>query len=635
MPFPREIFLDEETENDLRAYLDRELGNHYMERGGHMDDLLRWQSDYWAQPTNERAIFPFDGAATIVIPLSAIAIEAIHARTMMQMFSLPQFVSAHPISNEFDQLDKPIEKFLDRELLEVMKIRQPLGDCFLSAEKFGTMVGKVGYERATKTAVRALPNGNEVEFDVIVKDGAVFDPVHLSRFMMPNYVQDPQMSPWVGEEHTATPYEIRQMELSGKFREGTIIDEDPDDPEKLSKLSRWNRGYPIESTGNKFDRSQDKLEDVVPSFPDTLTWHEVWLGFDVDKTGRDKEIVVHYHKESGTFMSIRYNWNYDLKRPYRVGQYFPLEQRWRGVGICKQNEQFQREVTIQHRQRIDNATLANTRMLVLSKLSDYGPNEPIFPGKMWFVDNVKDHISTLQMGEVYPSSYNNEQATLIYSQQRTGANETMLGMPQVGTPGTATSDLARIQEGNKRFDFWYSNAHQFTDQIINDTACVIQQFGPRQIQYFDTAEHGALIKAYFQMPEELISKGLLIQLKTSSQNYNRILDRQNWQQIAAFLNQYYVGVSQIAQFSGDQVLMQAIQKKAVIGATEAMRQILDSFDIRNIDRIILSEIEDNIRNATTGNVNPNGTVAGGNTGPDGISAPTGMDLINKILPPPQ
>jgi hypothetical protein len=45
-----------------------------------------------------------------------------------------------------------------------------------------------------------------------------------------------------------------------------------------------------------------------------------------------------------------------------------------------------------------------------------------FPGKMWFVDN-KDDIDTMQMGEIYPSAYNNESATLQYHQQRSGINE--------------------------------------------------------------------------------------------------------------------------------------------------------------------------------------------------------------------
>lgn len=629
--YPREIYLDTDTEERLASYLETELANHYMERGGHVDDLMRWQKDYWAKPTTEQATFPFTGAATIVIPLSAIAVEAVHARSMMTLAALPQLVTAIAVSPEWDQAVRPLELFLDHELLNEMRIRKPLGDCFLEATKFGTMIGKTGYEKITKTAIRAIGEVEE-EFDVIVKDGATFDCVPDSRFLMPYSSKDPNSSPWVGEEHTASTYHVMNLERGGMFRSGTVIDEEgaDEDIEKQSKLGAYIRRQAnigsIESGGRKFDDNQSKLDNTEPIWPNTLDWLELWLSFDIDLSGIEKEIVVHYHRESKTFMSIRYNWHTDLRRPYRTNVYFPVEHRWRGIGICKQNEQFQREVTTQHRQRLDNATLANMRMIVVSKLSGYGPKEPVFPGKMWFVDDMT-HIDTLQMGEIYPSAYNNEQATLIYSQQRTGVNEVTLGMPQVGTPGTATSDLARIQEGNKKSDFIYANFKEFTSDIIVDTASNIQQFGPRRIDYFDHAENGQLVKKFFDMPAELINSGILLQLKVAGQQQNKVLDRQNWTQQAALLQQYYVGLLQLAQPLGDENILKLITMKGMGAATEAMRQILESFDTRNVDRIIVRELEAIIQNG----LSELGAQQGGDSGPAGIGSAAPMGDAAQIV----
>jgi hypothetical protein len=461
--YPREIYLEPDREDALISFLETELFNHYAERGPHLDDLMRWQKDYWATPTTKQATFPFTGAATIIIPLSAIAIEAIHSRTMTTAFGIPQFVSAQAVSGDWDNATRPVERFMDRELLVEMKARRAFGDCFLEAEKFGTMIGKTGYEKIIKTAVRSIGDTEE-EFDVTIKDGATFDPVSDARFLMPLSSKDPQTAPWCGEEHTESAYQVMLMESSGMFRPKTIIDGPAEnDPADWSKLKAWvNSGMGdanILVEGKKFQQNQEDLEHTKPTFPHTIDWQEIWCGFDVDGSRKPKEIVVHFHRESRTIMSVRYNWHSDLRRPYRVNVYFPIEHRWRGIGICKKNEQFQREVTTQHRQRLDNATLANMRMLKVHKLSGYGPREPIFPGKMWFVDDMS-HVETFQLGEIYPSSIPERASyTAIYSQQRTGVNETTLGMPQVGTPGTATSDLARIQEGNKKFDFVYAN-HQ-------------------------------------------------------------------------------------------------------------------------------------------------------------------------------
>jgi hypothetical protein len=629
MPYPRELNLDQETEDRLITYLEDELGNHYAERSSHVEDLQRYQRDYWAKPTSEVATFPFRNAATIIIPLSAIAVEAVHARTMTTIFALDQLVSAKAIAADWEQAERAVERHLNYELMTQMRIRQPLGDCFLEAEKFGTMIGKVGYIKEEKWAVREV-GGIEQDFRVVTKDGAQFDCVPDSRFLMSYAYKNPQTAPWCGEEHEASPYEVMMLEQSGLFRPGTILGKD-------AKLRTWavqsNVGT-SQTGGRDFDDTQRKLENTEAFWPKRIDWIEVNLAFNIiapvggvtDQTFTNLEtlpyeLVVHYHRPSRTLMSCRYNWNYDLRRPYRVGQYFPVEHRWRGIGICKQNEQFQKEITTQHRQRIDNGTLANMRMLKIHKMSGYSANEPIFPGKMWFVDSM-DHIESFQMGEIYPSGYQNENASLVYSQQRTGANDVMLGMPQVGTPGTATSDMARIQEGTKKYDFIYSNFKTFTTDIITDVACTIQQFGPHRVEYYDLVENGQYVKQFYDMPELDIRNGLLISLKAAGQNQNKVLDRQNAQQIAQYTQQYYTGLLQLAQFTQNPKVIALIVTKGMSASTEVFRQILDGFDMRNIDRVVVKELEAAVNEALT---NYAGPVTTGSGSPNSTLQIPGMD----------
>lgn len=620
--YPRELNLDQDTERRLVSYIETELLNHYMERTPWMDRLLRWQRDYWAEPTTKRATFPFTGASTLVIPLTAVAVEAVHARTMTTLFALNQLVSATPLSSSWADFARPVEKFLNRELLGEMKARRRLDSSILEIEKFGTGVGKVGYEKVVKTAIRSMPDGTEIEYPVTVRNGATIDSVAFGRFLMPFSATDPQTAPWCGEEHARTPYEVLQMEESGFFRRGT-----------MKMLERWISQKNRNSTGveRKFMQSQETLEGREAQWPNLIDWVEIWLGFNVDGGENNHEIVAHYHRPSRSILSVRYNWHDDLHRPYRVGVYFPVEHRWTGIGISKQNEQFQKEITTQHRQRLDNATLANMRMIKISKLSGYGPGEPIFPGKMWFVDDMS-HVDTMQLGEIYNSAFNNEQATLMYSEKRTGVNDTILGMPASGTPGTATGDLARIQEGNKKFDFAYQNIKEYVQEIITDTAVTIQQFGPRRIEYYEQVEEGQLVQQFFSMPSEYIRHGLLIELNAAGQQQNKVLDRQNWISVATLLQQYYTGVLQLAQFTGNAQLIQLITQKGIVAATEAMRQVLETFDIRNIDRIVLSELLQSgvSQNAGAG---PNQPLAlpRGSSGPETAGQVPGMDQLGALV----
>src|SRR3990167_600132 len=356
MPYPREIYLGEVREAELVQHIESELVQYYMDTSEHLDDLIQWQSDYWAKPTKKQAIFPFKGACTTVIPVTAIAVEAIHARTETQLFGQQQLVAAQSISNERDEAQKPLEDFMNYYLFRKIEI-----------------------------------NGEEKNFSVVYKDGPCFDAIPDSRFLYPYWAKDVQSSDWVGEEHSESPYYIYQAEKAGLFREGIYED-------LMIYMENQMSGSPGDD-GKKFDRSQMDLEHTKYSIGKNLEWIEFWTAWEVDSSDIKKEIVIHYHRDSRKIMSIRYNYLSDLRRPYRIGKYFPVEHRSRGIGICKMNEQFQRSITTRHRQFVDNATLANIRMFKIHKLSGYGNGEPIFPGKMWFLDNM-DQIDTIQMGEV-------------------------------------------------------------------------------------------------------------------------------------------------------------------------------------------------------------------------------------------
>lgn len=639
MPYPRNIYLDEDTQNRLRSYLDDEILRHYAERSEFIEELKNWQKDYWAKSKSERATFPFTGASRLVIPITAISVEAVHSRTMTTLFGLPQFVSARSRNAQMADVGTQVERMMDHEILGNSKNYDQIDSAILECEKYGTGIMKSSYEFIMKTAVRDVVNqstGEVVdtrEVNVITRQGAVIDAVPLGRYIMPYAHQDPQTAPWVGEEHSDSPYQIRALINSGFFYNDIW-----EELEKWVSSSSFGNAGPLNFRQN--EQQQEQLEKRQPVWPKRLDWLEVWLSFDTDGSNREKEIIVHYHVPSRIFMSIRHNFHEDLHRPYRKGVYFPVEHRWAGIGICKQVEQFQKEITTMHRQRLDAGTIANMPMLKVHKLSGYGPKEPIFPGKMWFLDDMT-HVEPFKMSEVSASAFSNEQASVIYSQQRSGVNEVVLGMPQVGTPGTATSDLARIQEGNKKFDFVYKNIKSWVRDIIVDVAVNIGQFGARNVEYYSLVEGGELANQFFSLDPALIRGNFLIEIGPAGQQQNKILDRQNWTQVAAMLQTYYSGLLQLAQFTGNKELMFAISQKGIVAGTEAMKQILESFDIRNIDRIVLSEVLQKSQQLAptqqliSGAVNGGGPAttgleAGGDSGSANSGSSAGMDFINQI-----
>jgi hypothetical protein len=605
MALPREINLDAETEQKLRLFLKEELINHNSERHSWLEEIKQQKQDYWAAPSTDSNVYPFENACSIVIPLTAIAVEAIYSRFMTSLFGLDQLVAVKAKHPAFEQIQDEFAKYFDTYLKHNVKLDTKIGDPILENVKFGTCVGRSNYEIVKKKAIQEL-NGVEQAFEVTIREGATIEGVPISRFLMPFIHNDAQNATWCGEEHSRSPYEFKVLEQSGFFKPGTY-----------DSIENWIREGQTDPNilGTEVEHHQAELEKRQTVWPKTLNWVEIWLGFDVDGDEQDEEIVVHYHPESEKFLSIRYNWHKDLRRPWRKGVYFPVEYRWPGLGVAKQSEQFMREVTTQHRQRIDNATMANCRMIAVNRNSvNISPDEKIYPGKVWYLDNIAD-VQSIQLGDIYNSAYNNESATHAYLQQRTGVNELTLGMPQTGTPGTATDSLNRVQEGNRRYDYSYSNIKTFVDDLLLDCACNLQQFGPKNVEFYmrDPVSSELLTKV-FQMPEQALRDGLILSIRSAGQKDNKLLDRQNWTQLSQFITQYFTTNMQIAQMMGNQQLMASVMQKAFDASGHAMKQILETFDIPNAEAIILPKLAEllNVGNPTSQPPQgPTGLLAGG------------------------
>lgn len=588
MDYPRELNLGEEREQALRMYLDIEIQTHRSERSAWVDDLRRWQEDYWSTPSSKEATFPFKGACNVIIPLTAIAVESIHAREMTTLFALPQFTSCSITSPETQEQKYDLERAIDWELLKGCDIYNFADQALLENKKLGTCVGKVGFEKIVKTAVRMVGN-EEQDFDIVVKQGPTCDAVPLANFIMPFVATDPQIAPWCGEEHLSNFYDVEQKINSGLFRK-----------QSLEQL----RGYFAQGqnlASAPYTESVRREQKQAPvQYPRELGWYEIALEFDVDSgdvtdqyhinDNKKKEIIVHYHYPSHTFLSIRYNWYSDLHRSWRICNYFPMEHRWAGIGIGKMNEQFQEVITAQERQRIDNGTLANMRMFKAKQGSGISPNEPVFPGKIWMVEEMDDFQAVVGGSEVYPSSYNNSNAMTVFSQQRVGNNELNMGQPQAGTPETASVGLTRVQEYSRKFDYAFTRSKRFLKQIILDVLCVQQQFGFRDRRYFDTlGPNGQFVEQLLSMDPADIRSELFFTVDVVGQDKNDVMDRNNWTQYGGLLTQYWQQMIELAQLSQNPQLISVVMAQAMMSGTEAMRQISEGFDIRQVDQMLLPQ----------------------------------------------
>lgn len=616
--WPDMLTLDEETETRLKQFLDHEIFKVNTERSELIRDWEQWQTDYWAKPLTTEKNFPFKKAANIVIPVTAIAVEAVHARLMNTLFSQEPFYSIRPKHEQWVDKAKPIERWLQEEWenpnsLDGYKF---CSESLMELIKLGTGVGKSGYEKLVKkTNVPTLDGGIEPKYATI-KNGATLDYVPVANFLMRIHETDPQTAQWCGEEHISTWAQLKRMALANRMT-----------PEALENIRAWYGHRLIDGSGTDYKQHVDELAKTKVVWHEEFQWYEIWVAFDVDGDGVDEEIVVDFHRESRTILSIRYNWYEDMRRPYRVGNYFPVEGRLYGIGIGKQNEQFQEEVTTIHRQRLDNATIANMRMFAIKKTSGYGPGEPIFPGKMFFLDNPREDIQPLQLGEIYQSSVVNEEISLRHSERRSGVNEVILGLPHAGTPATATGDLVRQQEGTKKFDLVLKNVRRWYGLLGQDILANFQQYGDQARHWWVEGQDGQWVEEFLSLPELLVTYGAIVEVTVSDTVTNRAVERQEWMQMFQVLSAHYDRAINlgglVVQLGADPNLILSIAGKALSASDEIIKRVLQTFNEPNVERFTLGQGQ---------NETGQGAIGPGSGGPEGPSEQAGVAGPAQIAP---
>ena len=264
--------------------------------------------------------------------------------------------------------------------------------------------------------------------------------------------------------------------------------------------------------------------------------------------------------------------------------------------------------------------------LAIRKGTGYGPGEPIFPGKMWFLDDPIRDIKEFKLSEIYPSSYANEDAIIRYWEKRTGANEVVLGIPQEGTPGTATSDLTRLAEGNKRFDLAMKNIKRWLSLIGVDVITNMQLFGNQQVHWSILGEDGIWVENVLNMPSVLVRKGALIDLSVTDSVSNRQVEQQTWMSLFQVVTNYYDRVLQLAQLLGPEVFGQ-IAQRAIISGDEVLKRLLETFNVPDSDRFALAEDLQNAGNNGQPPTQPGATAGPGANRLAGASSPDGTNRL--------
>ena len=406
------LILDEEARKEVLQYLGEEIEMALTETEDMKEQHEKWVRQREARPEQKVKNTPWPKASNVTVPLAAINTDGVFSKlknTFVVKRPFFRVKNEHP--KMWEEHSKSIEKLIDFYVNSKyhLNLRGANNTILYCAGSEGTATVKCVWKEESYKYKRLLDDGSEVEGERVVHDGLTLVPIPFEDAVTRPHFQNVQRAPWFAHRLHFYEHELRQLSNQGVYEN---VDEVLEfyktrlDDQQVSRDSR--RGI---------EHMRVKVLDV---------W-EAYLYWDVDGDGLMEDIVVTFEKDSGVTLREEYN---ELGVRTFVDMKFGIRPWSRyGIGAGWKNEFMQDEVDGHHNMRADTAKLSGLRMLAVSRRSGLRPGkETLFPGKLIVVDNPKEDVMPIQMGDVYPSSLEAEMVAKRYSDTWTGVNEPSMGM---------------------------------------------------------------------------------------------------------------------------------------------------------------------------------------------------------------
>jgi len=605
-----QVQLEEAKVEEVIRWLDEQIRRVKSDRGGLDQKILEWDRQYEAIPEEASKNFPWPEASNIIVPVTATAVESVMARLIGSVFGGKELWTAIAKSPEWVDLSDPLARWLNWAADNVLGMYEVCQRWFISTAKYGTGILKLPWVEHFRD-VKYMTNNGLYQERIKTHDGPLPEVVRLENFLFSSdaiTTQDIQSCEWVAHRTVRTYKYLKEKENAGVY---TNIDQ----------IKDYKR-----SSSTDTEQQMEERTGVEPSEREDYELWEVWCSYDIEGNGSLAELVITFHLDSGVPLRAVYNFYRHQERPFHIIRYMPRDNSLLGIGICQMLEDIQTEITAMHNQRIDNATLANTK--VWKRRQGSGVDiEDVYPGAIIDVVEMED-IEPMDMGLTHDTLLQEEMHSNAIGEKRTGVSDYSVGRESsaIGSRATATSTMALIREGNKRFQMTIRDIRNALGNIAHQTIQLYQQFATDNKVMYElfSEEENRIVQEFFQLPEDLSYNSVRIDVPAISETENKEMERQAYLSLAGLIRQFYEGLMQVVGISENPEAPENVKKIAVHAAntsSEIFKRILESFDIADAESLApdmeaLLGAQTDLQNA----VNQMGLLNGGNGNGTGQAA---------------
>jgi hypothetical protein len=538
----------------------------------------RWLNSYRGKPDVEHKTYPWDMASNLVVGLSSIYVDSVVARIMSGIFSYDPHWNVQQLNEQTADAAKPLERYLEIARTRMWDQYKVIKPACLELCKLGTAVIYNGWKDEIYYQAPWMGQAG-------VAQGRMTGPypcwVPREDFLVPQSYADLATAPWIAHRHWFSWVDLQRFGKTGFFQNVELLKARSDTDTELRSL-RQRQSVSVQA-------------ETRPEFGQWQCW-QVWFAHDFDGDGYPEEYVMVFHPTSKTILRLRPNpYPYGM-RPYVKAAFIEQEGQFDGIGIPEMVDMYQQEVSTIHNQRRDNAHIANTSMLKVRKGLGYTEKEPIFPGKMWQVQDPND-LQPVIFGQNYMSTLPDEQLTIALAEKRVGITDSNLGRENSATGrAAATTVLALLQEGTRRFDL---NTSELRRAIAEQgmQICELWQthglpepgepYAPESLLEPEAAQYVRLI-----MQSDGVRGVLSLNVNVATAAVNQEIEKQSSVQLYQLVNEYTQKVMEtIPVLLNPQVPPQAkeIVLRSIAAQDTLMQRIFQAHHSFDLDAVLMHD----------------------------------------------
>lgn len=577
--------------DNLVQWLTSELRQAQSDRVPLEEDWIRYQKLYRAKPDPKGRDFPFKGAANFTVPVAATDIDTTIAGLIGTIFAAPNLWSTEGLRPDWLDFAARLEEYLEFAQETELKMYSTVVDWVTELVKLGTGVLKQRYIREQKKVWewRETQTGNtggtpdtiQQMVRRLVANRPDVKRTPLPNFYMPATSLGIQEAPWCAER-----LELSWTQLEARVRAGIYTND------FLVKIGANFRARQPATEFNRYQNAQEALDNFMPSVRDKFEIFEFWTDYDITGVGEPSSVVCTIHLPTNSYGRADFNPFFHQEKPYSIARFLRQEGRIYGIGLCEMLEQIQDVASAYECQRLDNGTIRNTATFKARRNSGVKADEPIWPGRIFLVDDPASNMIPMQMGQAANSTLQEEEFILNYGSRRSGVSAWTQG--GAGSPAisysAATTTIEMLKQGKLRLDQTLREIQSALTETGQRVVEMLQQYDQGGKPYIVMGDKdGSVVQQILSFPLDTIRLGVAIKVTATNSQLNRETKIRTDQIIYGLVFQFYQQMFQAMSVVVSPQTPQPLRdlmSQMIAGGTVLVRRILDAYGTQDLDLII-------------------------------------------------